>query len=106
MISTRPAWSADLPAIRGRKLADDHEAVNTSLFFNPVERLCYLGTRAMGALEFRPPLLTNGPSEILHLDELVKMASEALSSRNQVHVNFEPSPEALGTILRVGTSAA
>jgi serine/threonine-protein kinase HipA len=73
--------------------------------FDPVERLCYLGTRSMGALEFRPALLKAGPSETLHLDELVKLASEALASRNNLHVNLEQSPEALATILRVGTSA-
>lgn len=73
--------------------------------FDPVERLCYLGTRAMGALEFRPAILSAGPSETLHLDALVKLASEALASRNQLHVNLEQSPEALATILRVGTSA-
>jgi serine/threonine-protein kinase HipA len=73
--------------------------------FDPVERLCYLGTRAMGALEFKPALLTAGPSETLHLDELVKLASEAIASRNQLHVNLETTPEALATILRVGTSA-
>lgn len=73
--------------------------------FDPVERLCYLGTRAMGALEFRPALLSAGPSETLHLDELVKLASEALASRHHLHVNLEQSPEALATILRVGTSA-
>ncbi len=73
--------------------------------FDPVERLCYLGTRAMGALEFRPAILSAGPSETLHLDELVKLASEALASRNSLHVNLEQSPEALATILRVGTSA-
>ncbi len=73
--------------------------------FNPVERLCYLGTRAMGALEFKPALLTAGPSETLHLDELVKLASEVLASINNLHVNLEQSPQALATILRVGTSA-
>jgi len=73
--------------------------------FDPVERLCYLGTRAMGALEFRPAILSAGPSETLHLDAMVKLASEALASRNQLHVNLEQSPEALATILRVGTSA-
>jgi serine/threonine-protein kinase HipA len=73
--------------------------------FNPVERLCYLGTRAMGALEFKPSLLTAGPSETLHLDELVQLANEALASRNALHVNLEQSPAALATILRVGTSA-
>lgn len=73
--------------------------------FDPVERLCYLGTRAMGALEFKPAIGSAGPSETLHLDELVKLASEALASRNSLHVNLKESSEALATILRVGTSA-
>jgi serine/threonine-protein kinase HipA len=73
--------------------------------FNPVERLCYHGRRAMGALEFKPALLTAGPSESPHLDALVSLAGEALASRNDLHVNPEKSPAALATILRVGTSA-
>ncbi|MCU0794768.1 MAG: type II toxin-antitoxin system HipA family toxin [Akkermansiaceae bacterium] len=73
--------------------------------FDPVERLCYLGTRAMGALEFRPAILSAGPSEHLHLEELVKLASAALASRDALHANLSQTPEALATILRVGTSA-
>lgn len=73
--------------------------------FDPVERLCYLGTRAMGALEFRPSLLSAGPSEPLHLDALVDLANAALASRENLHTNLRQSPEALATILRIGTSA-
>ena len=77
----------------------------TASSFDPVERLCYLGTRAMGALEFRPAFLSEGPSEQLHLDALVELANAALASREDLHANFQQSPEALATILRVGTSA-
>ncbi len=73
--------------------------------FNPVERLCYLGTRAMGALEFQPALLPAGPVETLQLDALVQLANEALASRENLHVNLHESRAALATILRVGTSA-
>jgi serine/threonine-protein kinase HipA len=73
--------------------------------FNPVERLCYLGTRAMGGLEFQPTLLPDVPAETLHLDALVRLANAALASRESLHVNLRQSPEALATILRVGTSA-
>ena len=73
--------------------------------FNPVERLCYLGKRAMGALEFQPTLLPDGPVETLHLDALVQLANDALASRESLHANLHESPEALATILRVGTSA-
>ena len=73
--------------------------------FNPVERLCYLGKRAMGALEFQPTLLPDGPVETLHLEALVQLANDALASRETLHANLHESPEALATILRVGTSA-
>jgi serine/threonine-protein kinase HipA len=50
--------------------------------FNAVERLCYIGTRGMGALEFAPVL---GPrssrSKDIKIDSLVRLASEVLTSR-------------------------
>ncbi len=73
--------------------------------FDPVERLCYLGTRAMGALEFRPSLMQDSPPETLHLEALVQLANDVLASRESLHANFSQPPEALATILRVGTSA-
>ncbi|MGB5179694.1 MAG: HipA N-terminal domain-containing protein, partial [Gammaproteobacteria bacterium] len=48
--------------------------------FNPVERLCYTGTRGMGALEFTPAL---GPSpkhaKAIDVQSLVDLASEILT---------------------------
>ena len=73
--------------------------------FDPVERLCYLGTRAMGALEFLPTLMPDFPPETLHLEALVHLANDALASRENLHASFAQPPEALATILRVGTSA-
>jgi serine/threonine-protein kinase HipA len=73
--------------------------------FNAVERLCYTGSRGMGALEFSPGL---GPkprtSQRLELDALVRLASDILSHREQLNANFE-DPDSLRDILRVGTSA-
>lgn len=73
--------------------------------FNPVERLCYLGSRAMGGLEFRPVLFEESPSERLDLAELVSLANEALAQRETLEANLEESKAALATILRIGTSA-
>ena len=76
--------------------------------FNPVERLCYIGKRGMGGLEFSP---MQGPrprkSERLHFDQLVELASEILQHRDQLQTRFNDteSSEALREILRVGTSA-
>jgi serine/threonine-protein kinase HipA len=76
--------------------------------FNAVERLCYIGKRGMGALEFSP---VQGPAstktEKIEIDELVKLASEVLVHRSELRATFaEPGKaKALREILRVGTSA-
>ena len=76
--------------------------------FNAVERLCYIGTRGMGAMEFSPAL---GPrprtAKKIEIDSLVKLASEVLTHRRSLKATFatEERKKALGDILRVGTSA-
>ena len=76
--------------------------------FNAVERLCYTGSRGMGALEFVP---ATGPQptkdSVLQVDRLVELASEILSHRNGLQTRFteEVKAEAMSDILRVGTSA-
>jgi serine/threonine-protein kinase HipA len=76
--------------------------------FNAVERLCYTGTRGMGALEFAPVI---GPkpqrAKKIEIDALVKLASEVLTHRKNLKTTFasEKRKNALGDILRVGTSA-
>jgi serine/threonine-protein kinase HipA len=76
--------------------------------FNPVERLCYIGTRGMGALEFHPTLLkASRRSRTVQIDTLVQLANEVLSSRQALHgvLTGEDDREMMEEILRVGTSA-
>jgi serine/threonine-protein kinase HipA len=76
--------------------------------FNSIERLCYIGARGMGALEFAP---ARGPSlrasAKVRVAELVGLASEVLAHRACLQVSFAPSRrhDGLKEILRVGTSA-
>jgi serine/threonine-protein kinase HipA len=76
--------------------------------FDAVERLCYIGVRGMGALEFAP---AKGPplrrSAKVQVDELVKLASQVLTHRATLQVSFAPDRrhDGLEKILRVGTSA-
>jgi len=76
--------------------------------FNPVERLCYIGKRGMGALEFKP---SHGPRNSalknINIGSLVELASEILSKRNAFKSSFSISTrgKALQDILKVGTSA-
>lgn len=77
--------------------------------FNPVERLCYIGKRGMGALEFQP---AKGPnqdagSNNIQVESLVRLASEILTKKKSLQTSFSSSTRerALKEILRVGTSA-
>lgn len=74
---------------------------------NPVERLCYVGNRGMGALEFRP---STGPdpdtSHDVDVAELVRLASAVLQERAALDLSLSEADErGLETILKVGTSA-
>lgn len=72
--------------------------------FDPVERLCYTGSRGMGALEYVP---AKGPdssaSESMEIARLVRLASDILSSRESLHISA--GDNAMQDIIRVGTSA-
>ncbi|HAE13324.1 MAG TPA: toxin HipA [Bacteroidetes bacterium] len=74
---------------------------------NPVETLCFIGKRAMGALEFEPsePKIT-GHSIKLEMNELIDITSKILSGRQAFLTNLQPDQEkALQAILKIGTSA-
>jgi len=76
--------------------------------FNAVERLCYIGLRGMGALEFAPATGPQaGGASRIRIDKLVELASQVLTQRNDLQVSFdrESQMQALTDILRVGTSA-
>jgi serine/threonine-protein kinase HipA len=76
--------------------------------FSAVERLCYTGTRGMGALEFAPAL---GPkprkASKLEVDALVRLAGEVLTHRGDLQGHFHEAwkEQVLRDILIVGTSA-
>jgi serine/threonine-protein kinase HipA len=73
--------------------------------FNPVERLCYIGKRGMGALEFEPASTkTVEQSNPIEIQELVKFAKEVLDSRSDFKSNLE-NEKGFSDILQVGSSA-
>lgn len=73
-----------------------------------VERLCYIGRRGMGALEFAP---ARGPrpsgDHAIDIEALVELAGEVLAARSDLAVSLRErrKQDALREILRVGTSA-
>lgn len=76
--------------------------------FSVVERLCYVGSRGMGALEFQPAL---GPQPTaaarLQVAGLVELAAVALGRRGELDAAFSAADggDAFRQILQVGTSA-
>ncbi|NQZ42910.1 MAG: type II toxin-antitoxin system HipA family toxin [Flavobacteriaceae bacterium] len=74
---------------------------------NPVEKLCFIGTRAMGALEFHPtrhkPATRTFP---LAMDSLVEVAKKMLNERERFLTHLDKDSEkAMTDILKIGTSA-
>ncbi|MBN2562803.1 MAG: type II toxin-antitoxin system HipA family toxin [Phycisphaerae bacterium] len=75
--------------------------------FTPVERLCYMGMRSMGALEFKPAIGPRAEKAIpIEVSELTQLVVDILHHQTKWVVNLKGSrAQALNTIIRVGTSA-
>ena len=75
--------------------------------FNSVERLCYVGRRGMGALEFEPALLKSPDKyNTIEVEQLAELASRILNRRQSIGGILTGSDDrkALEDIIRVGTS--
>jgi serine/threonine-protein kinase HipA len=74
---------------------------------NPVEKLCFIGSRGMGALEFEPVQIKAGTKSFsLELDSLVDVAKKILNERESFLTNLNKKTErAMMEILKIGTSA-
>ena len=85
-------------ATQGRAAAD----------FSPVERLCYIANRGMGALEFEPQVgnVAGAGAESLEVSALVALAQQVVGQREAFHANLrDEAAEGLASLLAVGTSA-
>lgn len=103
-----PGMLADcLPDTYGNALINDwlRSQGRDPAGFSPVERLCYIGNRGMGALEFKPFMRDRvSKAERVEVGRLVELASLALSTKEGLAVGMEEADD-LNEILRVGTSA-
>lgn len=71
--------------------------------FNVVEKLCYIGKRGMGALEYYPAKHNEfNESGEIELNNLVKLSNEILNKKENVVAKDE---DELKEIIKVGTSA-
>lgn len=74
---------------------------------NPVEKLCFIGTRGMGALEFEPVTSSSqSNSTSIEIDSLVNISRQMLEKREAFVTDLNANEEkAMMDILSIGTSA-
>lgn len=74
---------------------------------NPVEKLCFIGNRGMGALEFEPAQLKpNKNTFAIEIKSLVDIAKKMLSERESFETNISAEErQDIKEILKIGTSA-
>lgn len=71
--------------------------------FTVIERLCYTGSRGMGALEYRP---ANGPDAVndsINVTEMAELASSIINSKENVTLSNDKA--SIAQLLEIGSSA-
>lgn len=72
-----------------------------------LDRLSYIGTRGMGALEYHPATAPRASAREVRLDELTRLASQVLTQREEFVASLSAKrvSASVREMLRVGTSA-
>lgn len=73
----------------------------------PLDQLCYMGSRGMGALEFKPSLENKllDVSSTFEINKLAELAQQTLNNRELFHTLLSSEDASLLNLIRVGTSA-
>lgn len=97
--------SDSLPDKFGTKLISEYLARQGRSIddLTAIERLCFTGSRGMGALEFRPENGEHIPDQTIDIDELANLANEILSNREKLHIKTDH--QAIAQLIKTGTSA-
>lgn len=105
-----------LPGLLADVLPDRYgkELINTWLArqgrpdnsLNPVELLCFIGKRGMGALEFEPVLYQESDSYAIELSDLIDVTKALLAKKEDIQIQTSQKMEdVMMDILKMGTSA-
>jgi serine/threonine-protein kinase HipA len=102
-----PGLLADsLPDKYGNRLINAWLAYNgrEENSMNPVEKLCFIGERGMGALEFEPVLFDKSDQQTgIEISNLVDAAKKILSTKANFKTQIDQ--DGLKSILKIGSSA-
>lgn len=73
--------------------------------FTAIDRLCYIGNRGMGALEYKPATNDiNDGNEIINVKKMIEFASDILNKRKSIILNANEKLT-YSQLIQVGTSA-
>lgn len=73
---------------------------------NPVELLCFIGKRGMGALEFEPIMVKEAPSYDVELTDLIETTKALLANKEDLNIATKSNMEdVMMDVLKMGTSA-
>ena len=105
-----PGLVADsLPDNFGNQLINEwfEQHGRSSESITPLERLCYVGSRAMGALEYKPAEDIEGVDEatLIYIRELMVLSEKVFKERSDFQTRLRQKDKAILDILKVGTSA-
>ncbi|MCL2843863.1 MAG: type II toxin-antitoxin system HipA family toxin [Chitinivibrionia bacterium] len=71
---------------------------------NPLEKLCYVGKRGMGALEYEPSFEQKTVDENVNIADLLNVANEIYFRKENETLPLNDYHQSLSTMLRIGTS--
>jgi serine/threonine-protein kinase HipA len=105
-----------LPGILADSLPDDYgnsvidewfASKQMTVSVTPLDRLCYVGKRGMGALEYEPANDDKflNESSYIEINQLAELTEDVLNRRTTFKANLKHKNKAIYDILKVGTSA-
>lgn len=105
-----PGFIADsLPDDYGNDLIDSWFASEgyQAMDFTPLDRLCYVGKRGMGALEYSPSITHDRleVASILDIEELTEFVKSILNDRETFEASLKNKDKAILDILKIVTPA-
>jgi len=71
--------------------------------FTPVDRLCYIGNRGMGALEYEPAMERAYVDNEIDINLLSALASDIMNDRMKIESDL--TSEGISDLIKIGTSA-
>jgi serine/threonine-protein kinase HipA len=75
----------------------------TAESFNVIDRLCYIGTRGMGAMEYFPDMNKElKESDEIEINQLVELSNQILNDKENITIQYKDN---MKDIVKVGTSA-